>query len=173
MRKSLLLIAFVLYACSGCVMVNPGDVSVGGPGPIQVGRPKPTEAMTPYGATLQKVIKQQDKVLKQLRKGHWSQTVDEAGDWTEYVRTLNGYAGTSHDPARFHAYCEQLLVHTQAARDAAVRSDAIRCEQAIRACDPILNSFSRDFPISAAAPPARPAPAASTPPRPAPAARIP
>lgn len=168
MRALWLFLVSILFAGSGCVMVNPGDVRVGGPAPIEVGSPKPSEPKTAYGPMLQKVIAQQDKVLKQLRRGNWSQVVDEAGDWTEYVRTLNGYAGTSHDPARFHAYCEQLLVHTQTARDAGVRNDAIRCEQAIRACDPILNQFSRDFPISAVAPPvARPAqPASSRPPAP-------
>ncbi|HOB72961.1 MAG TPA: hypothetical protein PKG54_00410 [Phycisphaerae bacterium] len=168
MRAWWLSLVSILFAGSGCVMVNPGNVRVGGPAPIEVGSPKPSEPMTAYGPTLQKVIAQQDKVLKALRKGKWSKVADEASEWTEYVRTLNGYAGTSHDPEQFHSYCEQLLVHTQAARDAAVREDAVRCEQAIRACDPILNRFSRDFPISAVAPPVTkpPKPTASkTPPR--------
>jgi hypothetical protein len=127
--------------------------------------PEPSEAVTPYGAALQKVIRQQDKVLKELRRGKWSQVTDEAGDWTEYVRVLSGYAGSTHDPAKFRYYCDQLLVQVQAVRDAGVREDSMRCEAAIRACDPFLNGLSREFPIAAVAPPPRsPVPASSAPP---------
>jgi hypothetical protein len=154
-------------ASGGCVLVNPGDVHVGSPAPVEVGRPKPTpEPMRPYGPELERVIQQQDKVFKEIRKGHYSHVADEAGKWMEMVRRLNGYAGTSHDAGRFQMYCEQLLTHVQAVRDAAVREESIRCEQAWRACDPILNNFTRDFPISAMAPPARTGrPSSSPPPR--------
>ena len=101
-----------------------------------------------YGPELEAVIKQQDKVFREIRKQHWSRVVDEAVTWTEQTRVLSGYAGASHDPARFQMYCEQLLAQVQAVRDSAVREDSVHCEQAFRACDPILNRFSRDFPIA-------------------------
>jgi hypothetical protein len=166
-RRILPGITALLVSGSGCVMVNPGDVRVASPAPSSVGHPKATpEPMTAYGPELQRVMAQQHKVLKEFRKGHISKVADEAGKWTEQVRVLDGYAGASHDPARFQGYCQQLLVQTQAVRDAAVREDSLRCDQALRACDPILNNFSRDFPTSAIAPPAAPRPArpASSPP---------
>ena len=155
-----------LALSGGCVLVNPGDVHLGSPAPAEVGRPKPTpELMRPYGPELDQVVKQQDKVFKEIRKGHWSHVADEAGKWMAQIRRLNGYSGASHDPHRFQAYCEQLLAQVQAVRDAAVREESIRCEQAFRSCDPILNNFTRDFPISALAPPARPRASSSPPPR--------
>lgn len=152
---------------SGCVLVNPGDVHVGSPAPAEVNRPKPTpEPMRPYGPELEKVVQQQDKVFKEIRKGRYSHVADEASRWMEQVRRLNGYSGSSHDPRRFQTYCEQLLTQIQAVRDAAVREESIRCEQAWRACDPILNNFTRDFPISAISPPPRTGrPTSSPPPR--------
>jgi hypothetical protein len=169
-RFTPLCLVAVLYGGAGCVMVNPGEMHVGSPVPGTVRTPKPTpEPMTAYGPKLQRVIEQQDKVLKELRKGHFSKAADLAGEWMEDVRVLNGYAGASHDPARFQAYCGQLLARTQTVRDAAVRNDSVRCEEAIRSCDPVLNDFTRDFPMSAIAPPAaapRPPKAASSPPPP-------
>lgn len=157
----------VLTAGSGCVLVNPGDVHVGSPVPATVRRPEPTrEPMRAYGPELDRVVKQQDKVFKEIRKGHYSHVADEAGKWMEMVRKLNGYAGASHDPAKFQSYCGQLLAQIQIMRDAAVREDSVPCEEAFRACDPILNNFTRDFPISAVAPPARTGrPTSSPPPR--------
>src|SRR5690606_18905068 len=124
MRGSVVvLVTAALLAGSGCVMVNPGDVQMGSPSPMAVFKPKPSDPVTPYGPALERVLNQQHKVLKEIRRGDWVEVEDEASDWVEQVRVLNGYAGTSHDPQRFRAYCEQLLVQIQAIRRAAAYGD--------------------------------------------------
>src|SRR5690606_38581453 len=103
-------VASALLAGSGCVMVNPGDVQMGSPSPMAAFKPKQSDPVTPYGPSLERVLNHQHKVLKEIRKGDWVKVEDEASEWVEKVRVLNGYAGTSHDPQRFRTYCEQLLV---------------------------------------------------------------
>jgi len=159
----LLMIISVFVVAGGCVIVNPADVQISAsPAPFTI-KHDDSKHYTPYGRALERVIRQQDKVIKELNKGKWEHVVDETGDWTEQVRALNGHAGHSSDPPKFRRYCEQLLGHTQAARNAAMRADAAGCDRAIRACDPILNQFSRDYPVVYERSPATPPPNAPPP----------
>lgn len=154
----------VLLAVSGCVLVNPGEVRLGSPAPAVVVSPTPSGSMTPYGHALHRVIQKQDEVLTDVRKHKWSHVAEGASEWMGHVRTLSGYANTTHAPARFRQYCDQLLVQVQAVRDAALCKDRARCEAAFRACDPTLNGLSRDFPMVAASrPPVQQAPAGRAP----------
>ena len=137
-------------ACVGCVMVKTPDVEVEVKSPIPpIGNSaQPTDPRTPYADALERVLRQQDTVTKELHRRDWGELVDEAGDWVEYVRVLAGYAGTSHDPNRFRQYCDELLTATQEVRRAAAAHDAARCQQAIAACDPALDKLSTTFPMT-------------------------
>jgi len=151
-RPTILVICGVLVILSGCVSVDTPDVRVGvlAPLPRRSGdSPQPT---TRYADALKRVIRQQDKVTKELDKGDWEELQDEAGDWVEYVRTLSGYADTSHDPEQFRSYCDQLLTATQSLRRSARTRDRVRCQRAINACDPILDQFARTFPLTSPPP---------------------
>ena len=121
----------------------------------------------PYGPDLERVVKQEEKVVKRLQKQDWKGLLEDTTTWTQQVRTLAGYSHTTYDPARFRTYCDQLLVQTQSIRDAALHQDPVACNTAILGCDPVLNRLSSEFPPDAsmatvvASPPPAPAPAPS------------
>ena len=97
-RYALTVTGILLLATTGCLIFNPSEVSLtASPMPVVVTTPEPSEPQMPYGPPLTRVIRQQDKVLEALDECDWSDVIDEAGDWTEYVRVLSGYADTSHD----------------------------------------------------------------------------
>jgi len=129
---------------AGCVVVNPSNVSVSGFNSAR--GDSPPEA--PYASSLQKVIREQQKVASAVAESDWEKVTDKANDWMRYTRTLLGYANTSHDPVRFRGYCSDLLKAIEAIHAAAARQDARTCQQALRSCDPILDRFARDFPLT-------------------------
>lgn len=139
-------------AVAGCVMVETPDVRVGVVGSPPAREPAPAEPTPPHAEMLGKVIRQQDEVAKELAATNWDEVVDEAGDWVEYARALSGYAGSSPDPPRFRALCDEMLHATQAVRRAATDRDARRCARAIDACDPILDELARRFPMTGPSP---------------------
>jgi len=153
------LVACPVIALAGCVVVNPSNVSVSGFNSAR--GDSPPEA--PYASSLQKVIRQQQKVAAAVAERDWNEVTDKTTDWMQYARTLLGYANTSHDPARFRAYCNDLLKAIEAIHGAAARQDARSCQQALRSCDPILDRFSADFPlVMPAGQPAAPPPQRQT-----------
>jgi hypothetical protein len=155
------LVAFSAIVLAGCVVVNPSNVSVSGFNSARSDSPP----ATPYASSLQKVIRQQQKVGAALAERDWNEVTDKTNDWMKYTRTLLGYANTSHDPARFRAYCNDLLKAIEAIHMAAARQDARTCQQALRSCDPILDRFSTDFPlVMPAGKPAAPPPQRQPPP---------
>jgi hypothetical protein len=151
-RCALAMMGVVLLASSGCLIVNPSEVSLtASPAPLIVTTPEPSEPQTAYGPALTRVIRQQDKVVAALNECDWEDVIDEAGDWTEYVRVLSGYADTTHDRALFRECCDQLLSQIKQIRDSAIRRDFVRCQAAIRSSDPILDKLGREFPVTRAA----------------------
>ena len=141
--------------CAGCVVVNPSNVSVGGFTAYSNGDSGPPA--TPYASALQKVIRQQEPVAKQVNKAKWDNAAEDINDWAQYTRKLLGYADTSRDPARFRAYGNELLAAIERLRLAVNRHDSRAAHDALNACNPILDKFSRDFPMVASPnpPPAR------------------
>jgi len=133
---------------SGCVVVHPTNVSLTGIGSPASRHPDEPVTETPYADALRKVERQQHRVAHELEKGDWKELADEAGDWLEYTRELLGYANSSHDPARFRKYTTQLLAHVRRFRSAAYERNAEACRRALAACDPILDDFFRDFPLT-------------------------
>jgi hypothetical protein len=155
MRASLFsLVASWAIVLAGCVVVNPSNVSVSGFNSARGDSPP----AAPYASSLQKVIREQQKVAAAVSESDWEKVADKTNDWMQYTRTLLGYANTSHDPVRFRAYCNDLLKAIEAIHAAAARQDARSCQQALRSCDPILDRFSADFPLvmPAGQPPASP-----------------
>lgn len=151
----------VAVAATGCVMVNPSNVHMGAvmasPSPSEPGSASSSMRETAYASSLKRVIHQEEKVVKRLQERDWEDLLDECSTWMEDARKLTGYANTSHDPTRFRQYGNELMVEIEGARLAAQSHDAGQCQAAVRRCDPILNKFSRDFPLAVA--PAQPIPA--------------
>lgn len=135
---------------TGCVVVNPANVSVGGVLGSPEYRPAagadPTVRETAYAHDLRKVIRQQDGVVKALQKHDWEELTDEATDWSKYTRILMGQAETSHDPGRFRRQTNELLSAQGELLQAAHRRDAARCEAALSRCGRLLDRLSIDFP---------------------------
>lgn len=155
-RCALAMAGMTLLLSTGCLIVNPSDVSVtASPVPLVVASPEPSEPQMPYGPALSRVIRQQDKVTGALVESDWEDLIDEAGDWTRYVRQLSGYADTTHERALFRKHCDRLLAQINQVRDAAIRRDTARCQAAIRDCNPILDELSREFPVTRSAAAAR------------------
>ena len=154
-------LSMVLVA--GCVMVNPSNVHMGGvmasPSPSDPGSASSSLRETAYASSLKRVIHQEEKVVKKLQERDWEDLLKESSTWMEDTRKLLGYADTSQDPARFRQYGNELLVAMEGVRTTAQAHDASGCQLAIRRCDPILDRFSRDFPLSVV--PSRPVPARS------------
>lgn len=140
-----------LLVSSGCVIVNPSDVHMAAsPSPIVIGHPRPSEGLTSYSGAVQRTVRQQAKVVKELQDRDWNDLVDETGDWMEDIHMLSTYAEQTNSPDRFRACCDALLTHAQALRSSAMRADANGCEQAIRRSDPYITALSRDFREAAA-----------------------
>lgn len=158
-----LVLGLAAVVAAGCVMVNPSNVHMGGvmasPSPSEPGSASSSLRDTAYASPLKRVIHQEEKVVKQLQERDWEDLLKESSTWMEDTRKLIGYAGTSQDPPRFRQYGNELLVAIEGVRTAAQAHDANGCQQAILRCDPILNQFSRDFPLSVVV--ARPIPARS------------
>ena len=151
-RYALTMTSILLLAITGCLIVNPAEVSLtASPMPLIVTSPKASEPQTPYGPALTRVIRQQEKLIEAVDDLDWSDVIDEAGDWTRYVRVLSGYADTTHDRALFRECCDQLLLGIRQVRDAGIRRDSIRCQAAIRGCDPVLDKLGREFPVTRSA----------------------
>lgn len=144
--RILLLATAAVFACSGCVVVNPSNVSVGG---FSTRRGDPGPPETPYASALRDVIEQQAAVRTEINDRDWVEAGEEIDDWAQLVRKLVGYADTSRDPIRFRAYGNELLGAIERLRLAVGRQDAQAAVNALNACDPILNKFSRDFPLVA------------------------
>jgi|KBSSwiStaDraftv2_1062776.scaffolds.fasta_scaffold667101_1 hypothetical protein len=144
-RPIVFITSCALLVSAGCVIVQPHDVHVAAsPVPFFVGSPEPSDPQDRYHTQIHRVQRQQAKVAKELEKQKWKNVVEEAGDWTEYTRTLNEYAELSRDPKHFRQCCGQLLTQIEQLRSAAFRHDAVACEKALRACDPLLDQLSRD-----------------------------
>ena len=139
------MVAGTTAALAGCVTVNPSNVSVSG---IHVGRREPGPPETAYASALRAVMKQQSAVRAEIYAEDWDDAADEMSDWVQKARTLQGYAETSHDPVRFRAYGQELLAAIDRVRQAVGRRDARSAREALRACDPILDKFARDFPLT-------------------------
>jgi hypothetical protein len=156
-------LGFIVAFSLGCVMVNPSNVHMGGvmasPSPSEPGSASPSLRETAYASALKRVAHQEEKVVKQLQERDWEDLLRECGTWMEDARKLVGYADTSQDPPKFRQYGNELLVAIEGVRTAAQAHDATGCQAAIRRCDPVLNEFSRDFPLTVL--PARSAPARS------------
>jgi hypothetical protein len=99
-----------------------------------------------YARPLRKVGEQQTKVAKYLTRRKWGDVVEKSSDWMEQIRKLRGYAHTSHDTRLFRECCDALLTQAQTLRQAAMRRDSVRAQQAFDACDPPLNRLVRSFP---------------------------
>lgn len=151
--RILLLAIAAAFACSGCVVVNPSNVSVSG---FNTRRSDPGPPATPYASALRDVIKQQTAVRTEINDRDWVEAGEEIDDWAQLARKLVGYADTSRDPARFRAYGNELLGAIERLRLAVGRQDAQTATNALNACDPILNKFSRDFPLVAPTEPPQP-----------------
>ncbi|HSW47206.1 MAG TPA: hypothetical protein VLM89_16705 [Phycisphaerae bacterium] len=144
------LVAILLLWLTGCLAVNPSNVNVNVGG---FGSPRrDTPPRTPYASALRDAIEQQGAVRVQLNDGDWADAADEVNDWLQYTRTLLGHAETSHDPAKFRAYGNELLAAIERLRQAIARHDMRASQDALRACDPILDKLSRDFPLTAPSP---------------------
>ncbi len=165
-------LAVLISPLAGCVIVNPGELQVSAsPSPRVVSSPGHGEARTAYGPALERVLRQEQKVIDELQQRDWNDVLEETSEWTEQVRSLSGYASTTHDPARFRAHCDRLLAQIQGIRDAALRQDPVACHGAIHSCDPVLDRLSREFPsrqvpVASVPPPASASPAPAGGPRP-------
>ena len=147
------LAAAAALVCAGCVVVNPSNVNVSG---FSSGRGDSGPPATPYAAALRDVTRQQEAVRTEINDRDWIEAGEEIDDWVQYTRKLIGYAETSRDPARFRAYGNELLAAIERLRQAVQRQEPRGSLEALRACDPILNRFSRDFPLTASAGPPPP-----------------
>ncbi len=144
------LVVATLAACTGCVVVNPSNVRVSG---FNSSRADSGPPAAPYASALQNVIEQQSAVRAELDARDWVEVNEEIDDWVTETRKLMGYADTAHDPKRFRAYCNELLAAFEPLRQAAARQDPVAARERLEACNPILNRFSRDFPLTATTPP--------------------
>jgi hypothetical protein len=161
---------FSVISIGGCVSVDTPDTKVK-VGLTSVRLPdsaREDSNATPYAKPLQRVSRQQAKVGRQLAKQDWEDVIEESSDLMADVRTLSGYAATSHDPGTFRACCQELLQHAQAVREAALVRNAASAERALAACNQPLNHMMQIFPLTRA--PAGQAVSASPPPAPAPSA---
>lgn len=155
--------AAVLLCPAGCLIIDARvpdvrvEASLPPPDPaIECGAPV---RYKPYGAALDRVVRQETVIQKELRKRDWDELGDELAEWQQYVRRLVGVADTSHDPARMRECCEALLEHIDAMRHGAVRMHAGAVRQALGEAAPVMNQMSTEFPLTE---PAAPAPAAKT-----------
>jgi hypothetical protein len=137
-------------AFAGCVVVNPSNVSVSG---FNSGRSDAGPPATPYASALRDVIDQQAAVRTEINDRDWVEANEEIDDWVQDTRKLIGYADTSRDPARFRAYGNELLAGIERLRTAVNRQDGRAAMDALNACDPILDKYSRDFPLVASSTP--------------------
>jgi len=103
---------------------------------------------TPYAKPLERVSRQQAKLGRELAKQDWADVLEESSELMADVRTLSGYAGTSHDPATFRVWCGELLEHAQAVREAALVRDAAAAERALAAGDQVLSRMMQTFPLT-------------------------
>lgn len=148
-----LVLGLLSVGAAGCVMINPSDVNLGAvmasPSPSDPGSASSSTRETPYASALKRVIHQEEKVVKQLQERDWEDLLEACSSWMADTRKLVGYADTSQDPQRFRQYGNELLVAIEGVRTAAQAHDAASCQAAIRRCDPLLDRFVRDFPLSA------------------------
>lgn len=169
--RHLAIVALFLSTGTGCVIVNPRNVQVGGSYDGGVARVRENPGEAPYAAALHRVLRQQRRVADEFQQQDWNDLADESNDWASYTRVLAGYADTTNDPRRFRSYCDQLLAQSEAMRTGAVRRDPMMCDRALRGSDPILNRLSQEFPTQVnqaqASPPPPAGPATSVYPPPA------
>lgn len=137
---------------TACVSVDTPDTKVKvGTTSLRLPGDRSSSSETPaYAKPLKRVTAQQAKVARELAKQDWKDLVSESSDWITRVRDLTGYAGSSQDPALFQACCEELVLHAQALREAALRRDATAARQSLAACDPPLNRLNQAFPLGQA-----------------------
>ncbi len=140
----------LLGACAGCINVDtrPPDVRIdSGPSAPPTADSPPVRSK-PYASALDRVLRQQTAVEKELRKRDWKELREKLDDWQKQVRKLNGMADTSDHPARLRELCEQLLARVDAMRRATRSQDAAGVQKSLDEAEPILNRMSSEFPLT-------------------------
>lgn len=152
-------------AAAGCLNVNVPDVSVqSSPSAYEPGTaPAPTQRRTPYGAELDRVIKQQSTVDKEFRQRDWKELDDELNDWVRDVRRLLGRAESSPNPTRMKEICAALLREMQSMQHAVSSRDAGAVRRSLDATNPWLDRLAAEFPTTEPIPESERAPAAGQP----------
>jgi hypothetical protein len=136
---------------TGCVIVSATAPPIGSSEP---GVPEQPVAKSdvpmrykPYARELDKVLRQQATVEKELEKRDWPELADELGDWRGYIRRLNGVADTSHDPVLLRQCCDDLMTQVSAMSAAQREHDAAGVHAALDAATPVLDRLSGTFPL--------------------------
>lgn len=174
-RSILLPVVILLVLAVGCISVKTPDVSVDVMDPVNAYKrsessrepePAPSQRLryTPYAKILERVNRQQIRVVEQFNERDWEDTEDEAEEWATDVRELNGYASVSHNPEKYRELAGKLLDAVQSVRSSARARDAERARKALDSADAILDQFSKTFPLTESAdqPPAQPQPSRTT-----------
>ncbi len=144
-------IVATLVATTGCLIISARvpDVHVRhlppGDPPVECGTPVRHK---PYAAALDRVLRQEARVSRELRKRDWEEVDDELADWQKYTRRLAGVADTSHDPAVLRAHCATLHAHVETMRSAQRHWDATVIEQELEEARPLLDRMSSEFPLT-------------------------
>jgi hypothetical protein len=136
------------YVGTGCVNVDTRvpDINIGSPN-ANGGHSPATDRQTPYARDLEKVLKRQTEVQKNLNKRDWEEVEDHLGDWTNDVRKLNGKADTAKDPARMRECCAGLLREIDAMHKATAARDAAAVSKALERANPWLDRLSNENPL--------------------------
>jgi hypothetical protein len=168
MRRAAFLVFVVAFCATGCVSVDTPDTNVKvGITSLNLPGSEKDPNTAAYAKPMKKVTAQQAEVSEQFAKRDWEELAKESSDWVAYTRDLAGYANSSHNPPLFRSCCDQLAVHAQGIRDAAMRHDEAGVQRALAACDQPLDQLVQHFPLTrgpgqaaVASPPPTPAPAA-------------
>lgn len=139
-----------LACTTGCLIVDARvpDVRICPPPPEPLVESSPPVRYKPYAAALDRVLRQEARIEKELRKRDWNELGDELGDWQRYVRRLAGAADTAHDPALLRDSCETLQEHISAMRRAVRSYDALGVERALDEAASTLRLLSSEFPLT-------------------------
>ena len=103
---------------------------------------------TPYAAALDRVLRQEAVVSRELGACDWSDIRNELGNWQRYVRRLAGAANTTGDPAALRGHCAVLGEHIEVMRQAARHRDIKVIEEELDAVAPTLSRLSTDFTLT-------------------------
>ncbi len=108
----------------------------------------------PYAYELDKVLRQQNTVARELAKRDWDELADELGDWRTYIRRLAGIADTTDDPRTLRELCGQLSTCVEEMWRGQRNRSVADVEKALDAAVPTLDRLSAEFPLAEPAPPA-------------------